>query len=614
MTRSLAVAALVLAPLLTAQEPPNAPWVNRLEPFGAAQGETVEVRIVGERLDQVKAVEFDSDAITWLETLSTDADSVRGKVRIAPDAPLGGHIIGLRAGNGRSNSRLFYVDALPSSKEAEPNDTPPAAQSIDLKPQVIQGALPDLPDRDYYRFEAKAGERWVFDLRSIEYGGFLECDISLLDAEGKPVDFSDDRDDYVETPTLQHVFDSGGVYYLEVDQYRGPQRVDCNENCSYMLRISQAPILRAADPLGARRGVTTRVSVRGDGLGDAKSVRLVPARNAEFYRLTFPNTMDVRAAPDPDPATRIDGKITARSEHELQADFDIPADAEPGLWRLWVDSPGGPADGLMFEIGDLPELSEGEACDRKIGDGPLAVNGSLDAPGEQDIYVIQARAGRPIHASVLAVQMGLPYLDPVLELFGPDGELLAEHDDLMSGQGTVIGNLDSSLYYTPEQDGELRLNIRDRIGRGGSSFTYRLKFDSELPGFSLITDAENPQIVRGKESQIGVLLIRDPGFEQAVKVWVEDPPPGLTFERDGFRADQFFGRSADGDNVIIPDAYLKVTAAADAPLGAQKLRILGESDDGRRVEAYSTLWIGPPRKRNDVRRPLPAVVLTVLDR
>ncbi|MEZ5396764.1 MAG: hypothetical protein R2724_28805 [Bryobacterales bacterium] len=117
-------------------------------------------------------------------------------------------------------------------------------------------------------------------------------------------------------------------------------------------------------------------------------------------------------------------------------------------------------DALSFEIQDVPESGERGI----VLDGtPLIVNGSLDTDKEEDSFVVNARAGQPLHFSVLAVQLGLPAIDPVLELFDADGKLLAEHDDLMTGQGTVIGNPDPSLYYTPEADGELRLVVRDRM-------------------------------------------------------------------------------------------------------------------------------------------------------
>ena len=268
---------------------------------------------------------------------------------------------------------------------------------------------------------------------------------------------------------------------------------------------------------------------------------------------------------------------------------------------------------MSFEVSDAPEYSEAEAPALDPARGPLVVNGALRAPEEEDAFTVMARAGEPLHFAVLAVQLGLPRFDPVLELFDSSGAFLAEHDDLMTGQGTVIGNPDPSLYYVPEKTERLRLLVRDRIGRGGPDFVYRLKADDARPGFTLLVDPENPALTRGGEGEIGVLLIRDPGFDQAVKVWAEDVPAGLEIGSGEFRDDQFFGPSADGDNVIIPTAHLSVRASREATAGEHALRVLGRSADGRLVEAYPTLWIGPPRNRNDVRRPLPRTTLTVLE-
>jgi hypothetical protein len=395
---------------------------------------------------------------------------------------------------------------------------------------------------------------------------------------------------------------------LKVDQYRGPQGVNCNKNCGYMLRISQTPLLNAIFPLGAKRGTAATVSLSGSALDGLRSVRLLPARSAEYYRLTFPYTMPLR--PEGLPASPgIEGKVLEASADRAKVRFEVPADAPSGLWRVWLETAAGPADELSFEIQDAPERAEaGAPID--LADGPLVINGSLDRVGEEDSFVVHARAGQPLHFYALAVQLGLPEIDPVLELFDADGKLLAEHDDLMTGQGTVIGNPDPSLYHTPKADGELRLVLRDRIGRGGPNFVYRLKADAATPGFRLLTDPENPSVKRGAEGSLAVLLIRDPGFDGQVEVWAQ-APRGLVIGKDAFRDDQFFGPSADGDNVIIPEVFLPVTADSSMEPGDYVVRIFGRDQIGRQVEAYSTLWIGPPRKRNDVRRPLPQVILSV---
>src|SRR5690606_3388437 len=137
--------------------------------------------------------------------------------------------------------------------------------------------------------------------------------------------------------------------------------------------------------------------------------------SAEYYRLTFPYTMPLRPeglAASP----AIEGKILEASADRARARFDIPADAPAGLWRVWLETAAGQADELSFEIQDAPELADaGAAID--LADGPLVINGSLDRAEEEDAFVVRARAGQPLHFYVLAVQLGLPAIDPVLELF-----------------------------------------------------------------------------------------------------------------------------------------------------------------------------------------------------
>ena len=106
--------------------------------------------------------------------------------------------------DGPSNSRLFNVTQFPAVAETEPNDRLEQAQPIKLTAQILDGYMKGRVDIDTYAFEAPAGERWTFDVRSMEYGSFLECELILLDAEGERVAFNDDRNDVDETPFLDH--------------------------------------------------------------------------------------------------------------------------------------------------------------------------------------------------------------------------------------------------------------------------------------------------------------------------------------------------------------------------------------------------------------------------
>ncbi|MEZ5353723.1 MAG: hypothetical protein R2762_13880 [Bryobacteraceae bacterium] len=511
---------------------------------------------------------------------------------------------------GRTNSRLFNVVQFPGVDELEPNDPGSSPQKIALQPQVLHGYLRGRQDIDVYEFTARAGERWVFDLRSIEYGSHLECELLLEDSAGQRVAFNDDRDDYLETPRIEHRFANHGVYRLRVDQYRGPQQVNCAENCGYMIEISRLPVVIAADPLGLSPGVRQRVRLFGAGLDGARAVSIATVRAGEYYRLTFPFTIPVRAGADH--TARIGGVVAGRGSDWIDVDFDVPATAEEGLWRLWVDTEHGNADGINLEVSRGAGVDESNARRTSWASGPLTVNGRLASAGEEDSYWIDAAPDRPIRAFTLATQLGLPTIDTVLELFDAEGKLLAEHDDLMTGQGTVIGNPDSSLYYVPKKAGRLRLVVRDRIGRGGSTFAYRLHLSNDSPGFRLLTEPEEFRIAPGQEGSMEVLLIPDPGFGEAVEVWAEGFPGGVTSSRERFPGDQPFGPSGDADNILIPTVEVKIRTPASLEAGEYPIRVYGRAaSGGPAVEAFTTLWIGPPRKRNDVRRPLPAVTMSV---
>ncbi len=602
------MAAVAATCIAVAAEDRGDPWIDRLEPFGGQRGAETEVAVVGRDLSLPATLEFDSPDLSW-ETAANDKDgTVRGIVRVAASARPGPHVATLVTSQGRSNARLFYVDEMRSAREAEPNDTLATAQRISLDPQTLHGGMPTLRDVDFFVFDAEAGERRTFDLRSLEYGGFLENNLSLLDADGNTVAFNDDRDDYLETPFLEHAFRRSGTYYLKLDQYRGPQRVNCHRNCGYMLRIGDLPVVEAAFPLGVRAGSKVEVSLRGRALGNVERVWMAPVRRAEYYRLTFPFTMPLRT--DQATASAIDGEVAARSEREAVARFGIPDDAWRGLWRLWVQAPGGVTDSISFEVSDTPEPDcqliepspEGAAC-----------NGVLEGEAAEHEYRLRLEAGRPVVATTLAAQLGLPRLDTVLELFDSEGHLVAEHDDLMTGQGTVIGNPDSMLHYRPDRGGLYRLAVRDRLGRSGADLAYRLRIEEREPRFALLTNPENLNVLPGSTERVGVLLVPEPGFERAVEAWLENPPEGIAAEPVKFRPGQFFGPSGDGDNVVIPQALLEIAVARSLPPGDYPIRILGRAARrGIPVEAISTLWIGPPRKRNDVRRPLEMIRLTVL--
>jgi hypothetical protein len=557
------------------------PHVARVAPLGGQAGTTVAVEFRGTGLAAVRTVEFDAPEFEWLGVTAATEKSVKGRVRIGAGAALGPHRVRLITEAGPANTRLFNVNQFPGVEEVEP------VTAIALRPQVVHGEMATLADQDFLKFRGRAGERWLFDLQSMERGGFLECGLVLLDGAGREVAYNEDQDEYLESPRLAVTFPRDGEYTLKIDQYRGPQGASCKGDCGYQLQISRLPVVTGMYPLGARPGGEYRVTVYGEGLEATTGAYLRRVRGAEHYRLTFPYTMPVDGRDGETVPVR--AKRVRAGREQVEAVFAIPAGVRPGLWRLWLETRHGAAEAMSLEIDADPATVDG-----------VLLRGANRHP-------VQLRAGEPFHAWTLAAQLGLPAMDTVLELWSAEGKLLAEHDDLMSGQGTVIGNPDSSLYYLPRATEAATLVVRDRTERTGTGFAYRLHVGRGAPGFQLLYQPEELAGAAGETVEIEALLIKEPGFAKAVEVWVEGHPEA----RGRFRADQHFGPSGDGDNINIPAVRLQLRIPAGTARGEYAVRLRGrvEGEAGAVVEGLSTLWIGP--QRNDARRPVPGPAVWV---
>lgn len=599
------------------------PAVSRVDPLGGQRGTEVELEILGTHLSNASGLEFDCADVAWTATTYASAGKLRGVVSIAADAALGPHLLRVRTADGYSTTAMFNVGQFRDSPEEEPNDVAGQAQEIAGLPTEVQGVLEGSEDIDVFAIDAQAGQRLAIELRSIEYGSAVEAKMSLLDRHGRRVRFNDDRDDYLETPFIDHTFQKSGTHYVKVDQYRGPRGFNFGKNSAYILRVSALPTVEYAAPLGIAIGSSAKLTLHGSGLDTVRSVFLTALRAAEYARMTYPFTMPIHFRPDPASGPlvpRIDAKVMQVDQDEVVVELAVPADTEAGLWRVWVAGASGIADGPIIELGSLQEFVESNAATADWRDGGYVINGVLAAPGERDVFAIHGVAGVPLRLWTLATQLGVPHLDPMLTIRDSTGRRLAENDDVVAGQGTLLGNPDSSLYYTPDRDDVFFVVIRDRTSRGGPSFRYRLKVRSERPGFQLFTTPENFTAERGGEGELKVHLIREAGFAGEVSVWLEGMPPGIVVPAARFRADQLFEPNADGADMIIPEHVFRIGVPESLPLGTYPIRVLGtptaeESSLERRVvEARSTLIMGPLLDLwNFVRRPLPRIEMTVVE-
>ena len=609
--------------LLAAELAFGAPKIVGVYPLSGKAGTSVSLEIAGDQLSNATGVEFDCGDLEWRETTRAGARKLSGVVAIKADAAPGPHLLRIVSPDGTSTSALFNVTRMPTLAEVEPNDGAGQAQPILSLPVEIQGKLDGAKDIDRFSFRVAAGERWLFDFRALEHGSAVEARMILADAEGRQLEFNDDRGDYDENPLIDHTFEKAGAYTLTLDQYRGPRGFNFGKNNAYSLRISRSALVEAVTPAGAARGTQAQFRVEGRALDRVEKVYLTEARLAEYSRMTFPFTMPISFRADPAASgqvARLDGRIAARRAGRLDVELEIPAETRPGLWRLWLDGPDGLADSQAVEISSWPEFDELAAGVADWTRGGFVINGVLAKPGERDSFRIDGRAGVPLHFWTLAAQLGGRRLDTVLTLRDANGKRVAENDDVVAGQGSLIGNPDSSLYYTPAASGPLTLEVSDRLRRGGPGYVYRLKVNRETPGFQLFTTPENFTLARGGAGDVKVHLVRELDFAGEVSVWFEGLPPGVAAPEGKFRADQLFEPNADGADMIIPEITFHVQSPADLKAGRYAFRVMGcataEKDraDRRVTEAHTAVMIGPLLDVwNFDRRPLPAITMTVVE-
>jgi hypothetical protein len=143
------------------------------------------------------------------------------------------------ANNQRSNAVPIIVSRLPEVIEAPgENNTSAKAQSIPV-PAGISGCIETPGDVDCYAFEAKAGERFTFDVVAREHQSALDSNLRILNAKGERLAENDDfADRYVHADSRieDWAAPAAGRYVVEirdVHQRGGPEFV-------YFLKVTRS--------------------------------------------------------------------------------------------------------------------------------------------------------------------------------------------------------------------------------------------------------------------------------------------------------------------------------------------------------------------------------------
>lgn len=174
------------------------PFVSNIYPLGITREQATQVELVGTRLPEPAAA-----------SVTLGAELAEGPAWLP-----------VRLGENLSNPAPVYVTSLPPVLEtADENNSPDAGQPVTL-PAGINGRISTESDVDCFRFEAKKGDRWTFEVRARRYQSSIDPYLRVLSADGKQLVENDDLRDfkrgYADSRIENWTVPADGTYVLEI--------------------------------------------------------------------------------------------------------------------------------------------------------------------------------------------------------------------------------------------------------------------------------------------------------------------------------------------------------------------------------------------------------------
>jgi hypothetical protein len=439
-----------------------APRINRISVHGLRVGATTTIEINGSDLGSGTRVLLPVSIATERLLPNSTAQKVTIELTLPAGTPRGR--VAFRVVNAHGISNPVYVGL---------DDLEELAFDPEIKklPVALNGTL-NGSDTLRTRFTGKKGQRVVLDLEARRFGSNIDPIVSLLDPRKVQVAWSQGQTALAGDARLSAVLPADGVYTIELHDalYRAGSPGD------FRLKVGQLYYADLAFPLGAKQGSKTSVELIGN----------VPAGSA------------------------------------LVA---VPADASVGVRAVALpDLPGMTGTAPALLIDDSPEYVAGSIPAGPL-EVPVALNGKLTKPRQEDRFELKVHAGEKLRFSVLANRAGSP-LDGVLTIRDLKGALLATSDDAPDA-------VDPTLEFTvPAGVDRLRVGVRDLSGRHGPTFVYRLAVArAETPDFQLRIVDERLNLAG---DAIGVIRVHAErrGFTGPIRLSIPGLPPALKLRND----------------------------------------------------------------------------------
>jgi hypothetical protein len=401
------------------------PRFNSTTPAGGQRGTELTLNLNGARLDNSPEIVFTGSGIKVLNINSVKTNAIKATIQIAPDCTLGEHQLRVRTAGGVSELRTFWVGTYTNLNEFEPNNERTKAHQIPLGVTVNGTAGGE--DTDFFRVTAKRGQRLSAEVEAIRLGRtMLDAFLAIRDGDGNVLASADDTTLLMQDSFLSLIVPNDGDYYIEMRDgtFSGTET-------AYRLHVGSFPRPTMVYPLGGKAGERASFKFLGVAGGDFSQEVQLPKEPDSKFGLFAKKSDEVAPSPN------------------------------------WIR-----VSAFANELESEPNDTK-ESATAHYGALPMAFNGIISKPKDEDWFRFAAKKGQALDINVYARRLRSP-LDSAIELRDGQGNRIDGNDD--------AGSPDSALKFNPSADGEYLIKIRDQFDQGGPDFVYRIEITPQEPG------------------------------------------------------------------------------------------------------------------------------------
>ncbi|HTM53825.1 MAG TPA: hypothetical protein VL175_07325 [Pirellulales bacterium] len=504
---------LAVAVVALARQAHAAPQIKNISLRGLQVGAVNTLVIEGDELTPSPRILLTAPVAR--QVIKDGATANRLEIELALDSQIqsGIYLLRVASASGISPAVALAIDGLSQASFAEQLPGRNVAMTGNISGSTIAATT----------FQGKKDEPIVIEVESRRLGAALNPVVHLYDARGTQVASAQGRAALAGDARLSAVLPADGSYRIELHDglYRG------ESPGFFRLKVGQFSYADLVYPLAAKRGATSQF---------------------EFASTNFP--AEARASntwPSGDPLQRVE-----------------PAPWPSGGVNLITGSR--PA----VRVSDVAEAIEAPAGEKpqELGAAPIAINGRIGKPREQDRFRISVTPGQTLRFDVLASRAGSS-LDGVLSIQNEQGAELATSDDRPGARDPLAD------FKVPDQVTALVAVVRDLEGRGGADYVYRLAITpAGPPSFELALFDDRYQVPKDGAQLVRVRATRA-GYNGPIKLNFRRLPASVSITGDEIPAgatDALVTLSAPGLNVAqsLSDV-LGTSIDANPPINAQAL-------------------------------------------